>query len=88
MDTAMDPHLTAELQRCYTEQRRVNLLHHICILAIYRLEGYSGPGSFVQSDKMVDQLGSAEGPGLIDEDVDVEDEVLRLGDFLDALSID
>ena len=86
MDTAMDPHLTAELQHCYTEQRRVNLLHHICISAIYRLEGYSGPGSFVQSDRMVDQLGSAE--GLIDEDVDVEDEVIQLGDFLDALSID
>ena len=79
MDTAIDPHLTAELQHCYTERRRVNLLHRICISAIYCLEGYSGPGSFVQSDRMVDQLGSAE--GLIDEDVDVEDEVIQLGDF-------
>ena len=90
MDIATDPHLAAELCCCYAEQRHVNLHHHIHISAIYCLEGYSGPGPFVQSEESIDgienQLGSGE--GLIDEDGDVQDEVLRLGDFLDTLTID
>ena len=89
MDTATDPHLAAELHRRYAERRRVNVLHRLRISAIYRLDGYSGPGPFVQSEEDIDvmdeNLGSGE--GLIDEDGDVQDEVLRLGDFLESLTI-
>ena len=90
MDTVTDPHLAGELCHCYAERQHVNLHHHICILAIYCLEGYSGLGPFVQSEESIDgmenQLGSGE--GLIDEDGDVQDEVLWLGDFLDTLTVD
>jgi hypothetical protein len=81
IDTATNPHIAVELRRCYAERRRVNLLHHIRISAIYRLEGYSGPGPFVPEgeDPLENQLGNED---LIDEDDDVEEEVLRLGDFL------
>ena len=47
IDTTTDLHLAAELHHRYAERRRVNNLHRIRISAIYRLEGYSGPGPFV-----------------------------------------
>ena len=65
-------------------------------MAIYCLEGYSGPGTFVQSAETIDgmdppdlenQLGSGDSEGLIDKDGDVQDEVLWLGDFLETLMI-
>ena len=85
MDSA-DPHLAAEIRRCYAERRRVNHLHRIRISSIYCLEGYSGPGPFVPEENMGEnQLGSGE--ELLDEDDDLEDEVLRLGDFLDSITI-
>ena len=88
-DAATDPHVAAELHRCYAERRRVNNIHCIRILSIYNLEGYSGPGPFVPEgnidrNTLEDPLGSEE---LFNEDDDVEDEVLRLGDFLDNLTI-
>jgi hypothetical protein len=84
-DNATDPHIAAELHRCYAERRRVNNIHRIHISSIYKLEGYSGPGPFVpEGNTLEDPLGSEE---LIDEEDDVADEVLRLGDFLDSLTI-
>lgn len=90
VDAATDPHLAVELRRRYAERRRVNHLHRIRISAIYRLEGYSGLGPFVPEENideipLENQLGAGE--GLIEEDDDVQDEVLRLGDFLDTLTI-
>ena len=96
MDTAVDPYLAAELGHCYVERQHVNLLHRTWILTIYCLEGYSGPGPFVQSAETIDgmdpldlvnQLGSGDSEGLIDEDGNVQDEVLWLGDFLESLTI-
>ena len=89
-DNATDPHIAAELNRCYAERRRVNNIHHIRILSIYKLEGYSGSGPFEpEGDTLEDPLVSGE--EVIDEEDDVEDdvedEVLRLGDFLDTLTI-
>lgn len=85
MDSA-DPHLAAEIHRCYAEWRCVNHLHRIRISSIYCLEGYSGPGPFVPEENMGEnQLGSGE--ELLDEDDDLEDEVLWLGDFLDSITI-
>lgn len=86
IDTETDPHLAAELRRRYAERRRVNRLHRIRISSIYSLEGYSGPGPFVPEENMRENQFCS-GEELIDEDDDVEDEVLRLGDFLDSLSI-
>jgi IS4 transposase len=86
IDTETDPHLAAELRRHYAERRRVNRLHRIRISSIYSLEGYSGPGPFVPEENMGENQFCS-GEELIDEDDDVEDEVLRLGDFLDSLSI-
>jgi hypothetical protein len=95
-DIATDPHLAAELRRCYAERRRVNKIHRIRLSAIYNLEGYSGPGPFVPAsegliidgDTLEDSLGSREEHlDEDDEEDDEEDDVLRLGDFLDALTI-
>ena len=85
-DNTTDPHIAAELNRCYAERRHVNNIHRIRISSIYKLEGYSGPGPFEpEGDTLEDPLGSGE--EVIDEEDDVEDEVLRLGDFLDTLTI-
>ena len=89
-DTATDPHLALELCRRYAERRRVNNIHRTRIGAIYNLEGYSGPGPFVpegniDGNTLEDPLGSGE--ELIDEEEDVEEEVLWLGDFLDTVAI-
>jgi len=89
IDSATNPHLAAELRRRYAERGRVNNLHRIRISAIYKLEGYSGPGPFgaeenVDGNPLENELDSGE---LSDDDDDVEDEVLRLGDFLHSLTL-
>ena len=88
-DTATDPYIAAELHCRYAERRRVNNIHRVRISSIYNLEGYSGPGPFVPEGNV--EGNTLEGPSgseeLFDEDDDVEDEVLRLGDFLDTLTI-
>jgi hypothetical protein len=90
IQTVADPHLAAELHHRYTERRRVNSIHRIQISAIYRLDGYTGPGPFIshsedEGDPIVDELAQDE--GLVDEDDGAQDELLRLGDFLDNLTI-
>ena len=85
IDTTTDLHLAAELRHRYAERQRVNNLHRIRILAIYCLEGYSGPGPFVpEVNTDGNHIGSDE--ELIDDD-DLEDEVLRLGEFSDSLTL-
>jgi hypothetical protein len=90
VDNATDPHIAAELRRCYAKRRRVNNIHRMRISTIYNLEGYSGSGPFaaegdIDGNTLENPLGSAE--ELIDEDNKVEDEVIRLGDFLDTLTV-
>ena len=68
----------------------MNSIHRIRISAIYSLDGYTGPGHFVSphsqddNDPVVDEQ---QDEGLVDEDDGAQDEVLRLGDFLDNLTI-
>jgi hypothetical protein len=89
-DAATDPYLAEEIRRRYAERRRVNKIHRIRISAIYSLEGYTGPGPFIHEENidgnhLESQLGS--GDELVDDDDDVDDEILRLGDFLDTLAL-
>ena len=86
IDTATNPHIAMELRCCYAEWRRMNHLHRIRISAIYLLDGYSGPGPFVPEGEspLENQFGNEE---LVDGDDDVEEEVLRLGDFLDNTAL-
>ena len=87
-DSATDPHLAAELCRCFAEQRHMNNIHHIRISSLYNLDGYSGPGPFVPEGNVDVEIPLGSGEELVDEDDDEEeDEVLRLGDFLDTLTI-
>ncbi|KAI0249685.1 hypothetical protein BJV78DRAFT_1129325, partial [Lactifluus subvellereus] len=90
VNMATGSNLTAELRHRYEGRRRINNIHRVRILAIYHLEGYSGPGPFVTPlseapDGLGEELQDEEGQ--VDEDDTVQDEVLRLGDFLDALTI-
>jgi hypothetical protein len=90
IQAATDPHLAAELRRRYAERRRVNSIHRIHVSAIYHLDGYTGPGHFVSphSDAEMDPVADEpQDEGLVDEDDGAQDEVLRLGDFLDNLAI-
>jgi hypothetical protein len=93
-EMATNPHLAVELCRHYAERRRVNLLHRAHISAIYRLEGYSGPGPYSPPQTVDDKASGHvlldeqdDGEAFVDEDDSIQDEVLRLGDFLDTLSI-
>lgn len=90
--TATDPHLAVELHCHYAEHQCVNNIHHVHIFAIYKLDGYSGPGHYIPPSQdeerpttPLDDQDDEE--GLIDKDDRVQDEVLRLGDFLDSLTI-
>ena len=92
VDTAADPHLAAELHCHCAERGRVNNIHRARLSVIYRLEGYSCPGPYIpvphgedRHGELLDGVDSDE--GLVDEDDGVQDEVLRLGDFLDSLTI-
>jgi hypothetical protein len=86
-NAATDPHLAAELRRRHAERRRVNVLHRTRISAIYCLEGYSGPGPFVPDDPVPLEEQPDDNEALVDEDDRIQDEVLRLEDFLDTLTI-
>ena len=68
----------------------MNSIHHIRISAIYSLDGYMGPGHFVSPHSQDDNdpvVNEQQDEGLVDEDDGAQDEVLRLGDFLDNLTI-
>ena len=89
-DAAMDPYLAEKIRRRYAERRRVNKIHRIRISAIYSLEGYTGPGPFVHEENIDgNHLESQSGSGdeLVDDDDDVDDEILWLGEFLDSLAL-
>ena len=87
VNAARDPHLAAELHCHHAEHRHVNVLHCTHISAIYRLKGYSGPGPFMPDDPVSLEEQSDDNEALVDKDDHIQDEVLRLGDFLDTLTI-
>ena len=72
----------------------MNLLHCAHISVIYCLEGYSGPGPYSPPQTVDDEASGHvlldeqdDDEAFVDEDDSIQDEVLRLGDFLDMLSI-
>lgn len=84
---ASDPLIAAEICCLYAERHRVNNIYHAHLSAIYRLDGYSGPGPYVpvthnqgqsegQSDAPRVDEGIVTGTASTSSDVEREPEVL------------
>ncbi|KAF8513285.1 hypothetical protein JB92DRAFT_228676 [Gautieria morchelliformis] len=97
-----DPELSTHVKSLYNTRHRVNDVHRAHIQAIYRLPGFAGPdtpgtriGNMEVTENHAEVSSSGQVATAAEEDLDVEigdddianDEVLRLGEFLESSHI-
>ncbi len=82
-----DPLLGAELRAMHRVQRRINGVHRAWLAEIYKLDGYTGARPVIQSslETSAESVDVGGGQILPDEDDNMNDEAVRLGETLDRL---
>lgn len=84
------PDLAREIYTCFTRRQRVNDVHRARLAAICALDGYSGPNVVkLKGGENCEVAAELNGPPTIqlDEDDGLNDEMARLTECLDAVTI-